>query len=104
MDTSEDINFSKLRKNFISAQHADEKYSCENDAKFRAVHQNVKSYDEFRDIVAASHLQPLDRKDVIGSDKIQQPWNTMYLSSKENMEVTVNPPHHGKCWHNRFMY
>ena len=45
---------------------ADEKYLRENDAKFRAVNQRVGSYEEFRDIVSAAHLKPLERKDITG--------------------------------------
>merc|ERR1712080_587006 len=76
MNVSEDVNFSRLEKEFISAQSTDEKYTRENDAKFRAVHQKVKSYEEFRDIVAASHLCPVDMNDLSKLEKHNQPWNT----------------------------
>jgi len=42
------INFSKLERELADAVEADAKYNRENDAKFRAVHQKVASYDEFR--------------------------------------------------------
>lgn len=78
-DTDENINFSKLEQEFYAARQADEKYSRENDAKFRAVHQKVASYEEFQDIVAASHLKPLDRQDNImgGMAGVKQPWNKL---------------------------
>ena len=60
------IDFSKLEKELAAAVEADAKYQRENDAKFRAVEQRVGSYEEFRDIVAASHLKPLDKKDLTG--------------------------------------
>ena len=38
----------------------DNRYWRENDAKFRAVAQNA-TYEQFEDIVKASHLKPLDK-------------------------------------------
>ncbi|XP_051987550.1 coiled-coil domain-containing protein 103 [Xyrauchen texanus] len=76
MDKSDIINFSALEKELQKALEADRKYQRENDAKFRALHQNVASYEEFRDIVLASHLKPLDKKDISGSPR-KQPWNTI---------------------------
>ncbi|XP_057290942.1 coiled-coil domain-containing protein 103-like [Hydractinia symbiolongicarpus] len=81
MDSDVNINFKKLEKEFITAKNADAAYSRENDAKFRAVHQKVGSYEEFRDIVAASHLKPLDRKDILGTDTVKQTWNPLYSSN-----------------------
>lgn len=66
MDGDEGIDFKKLEKEFNSAVEADAKYERENAAKFRAVEQRVGSYEEFKDIVAASHLKPLEKKDKIG--------------------------------------
>uniref|UniRef100_A0A671P4D4 Coiled-coil domain containing 103 n=1 Tax=Sinocyclocheilus anshuiensis TaxID=1608454 RepID=A0A671P4D4_9TELE len=57
------------------------KYQKENYAKFRALNKNVASYEEFRDIVLASHLQPLDRKDISGAPR-KQPWNPVPFSTK----------------------
>ena len=42
------IDVDKVEKELASALEADRKYSRENDAKFRAVHQKVASYEEFR--------------------------------------------------------
>lgn len=44
----DDINFEKLDQELAKAMDADEKYWRENDAKLRAVHQKVATYDEFR--------------------------------------------------------
>ena len=60
------INFEKLEKQLLVAVEEDAKYKRENDAKFRAVAQRVGSYEEFKDIVAASHLKPLEKKDKEG--------------------------------------
>ena len=66
MNDDEGIDFRKLEKELALAVEADAKYNRENDAKFRAVEQRVASYEEFRDIVCAAHLKPLDRKDITG--------------------------------------
>lgn len=48
MEKSDIINFSCLEKELQAALEADRKYQRENDAKFRALSQNVASYEEFR--------------------------------------------------------
>ena len=37
----------------------DDRYQLENAAKFRAVNQQVATYDEFKAIVDGCHLKPL---------------------------------------------
>ncbi|KAK9957403.1 hypothetical protein ABG768_019570 [Culter alburnus] len=81
MEKSDIINFSCLEKELQAALEADRKYQRENDAKFRALSQNVASYEEFRDIVLASHLKPLDRKDISGGPR-KQPWNPIAFGTK----------------------
>ncbi|XP_065130280.2 dynein axonemal assembly factor 19 [Paramisgurnus dabryanus] len=81
MEKSDIINFSALEKELHAALEADRKYQRENDAKFRALHQNVASYEEFRDIVLASHLKPLDKNDISGAPR-KQPWNTVAAELK----------------------
>uniref|UniRef100_A0A9J7XGN6 ABI gene family member 3 n=1 Tax=Cyprinus carpio carpio TaxID=630221 RepID=A0A9J7XGN6_CYPCA len=81
MEKSDMINFSQLEKELQAALEADRKYQRENDAKFRALNQNVASYEEFRDIVLASHLKPLDRKDISGAPR-KQPWNPIAFGTK----------------------
>lgn len=73
MEKRDIIDFSALQKELTHALRADEKYHRENDAKFRAIHQKVASYEEFRDIVLASHLKPLEKKDK--NTLRNQPWN-----------------------------
>ncbi|XP_074080443.1 dynein axonemal assembly factor 19 [Macrotis lagotis] len=74
MEKTDTIDFRALEKELQAALAADEKYQRENAAKFRAVEQKVASYEEFRDIVLASHLKPLERKDKMGIKKMV-PWN-----------------------------
>ena len=46
---SEDvINFDKLESELDAAVEADARYQRENDAKFRAIHQKVPTYDDFK--------------------------------------------------------
>jgi len=42
------VDFRKLEKELTNAVEADQRYWRENDAKLRAVHQKVATYDEFR--------------------------------------------------------
>ncbi|XP_075701441.1 dynein axonemal assembly factor 19 isoform X2 [Rhinoderma darwinii] len=85
MNDSEVIDFRELERELANAVAADEKYQRENAAKFRAIHQKVASYEEFRDIVAASNLKPLERKDKIGGDR-KQPWNPTATTSSSSKE------------------
>ncbi|KAJ6660610.1 hypothetical protein lerEdw1_017607 [Lerista edwardsae] len=85
------IDFRALEKELEAAVAADEKYKRENEAKFRAVHQKVASYEEFRDIVLASHLKPLEKKDKMGN-KRNAPWNSYAIkgSCKQAGEVELS--------------
>ncbi|XP_048221404.1 coiled-coil domain-containing protein 103 isoform X1 [Perognathus longimembris pacificus] len=74
MEKNDIIDFKALEKELQAALAADEKYKRENAAKLRAVEQRVPSYEEFRGIVLASHLKPLERKDKMGG-KRTVPWN-----------------------------
>ncbi|XP_006897890.1 PREDICTED: coiled-coil domain-containing protein 103 [Elephantulus edwardii] len=69
MERNNIINFKALEKELQAALNADEKYTRENAAKFRAVEQRVASYEEFRAIVLASHLKPLEKKDKMGGKR-----------------------------------
>ncbi|XP_060758186.1 coiled-coil domain-containing protein 103-like [Neoarius graeffei] len=81
MEKCDLIDFSALEKEMKRAVEADKKYQRENDAKFRAIHQKVATYEEFRDIVKASHLKPLDKKDKNAPRK--QPWNPISTGNTE---------------------
>ncbi|XP_003222659.2 coiled-coil domain-containing protein 103 [Anolis carolinensis] len=85
------IDFRALEKELGQAIASDEKYKRENDAKFRAVHQKVASYEEFRDIVRASHLKPLEKRDKMRS-KRSMLWNSCAFkpNCKEESEVELS--------------
>ncbi|XP_077020249.1 dynein axonemal assembly factor 19 [Tamandua tetradactyla] len=74
MERNDVINFKALEKELQAALAADEKYKRENAAKLRAVEQRVTTYEEFRGIVLASHLKPLERKDKMRGKAIVS-WN-----------------------------
>ncbi|KAL0276892.1 UNVERIFIED_CONTAM: hypothetical protein PYX00_004360 [Menopon gallinae] len=80
------MDFSTLEREVEAAVAADEKYQRENDAKFRAIEQNVPSYDHFRDMVKASHLTPLGKGEKIADPNIQHRnviWNTANTQKSE---------------------
>ncbi|EDV26842.1 uncharacterized protein TRIADDRAFT_54163 [Trichoplax adhaerens] len=82
----DEIDFAKLEKELSNALEADKKYWRENDAKIRAVGQRVGTYEEFKGIVAASHLRPLDRKEgLITNERITQTWNA--AASKNDQDA-----------------
>ncbi|XP_012581619.1 PREDICTED: coiled-coil domain-containing protein 103 [Condylura cristata] len=97
MERKHTIDFKALEKELQAALAADEKYKRENAAKFRAVEQRVASYEEFRGIVLASHLKPLERKDKIGGT-MAVPWNCYSTQGKTSQDEMTeisqveNPP------------
>lgn len=48
----------------------------QNDAKLRAIN-STKTYDEFKDIVDAAHLQPLSRSDKKTAHTQSRLWNSI---------------------------
>lgn len=99
---NDSINFKQLEAELTQAVAGDEKYQRENDAKFRAVRQKVASYDEFRDIVLASHLKSLDKADKSGGTTYQR-WNTMASHDKNTSISSTNgecgkDPRKGRDW------
>ena len=88
----DDVNFEHLKQELNSAVKADIVYNQRNDAKFRAVNQKVATYEEFRNIVEASHLNPLDKKDKVGGIDNQK-WNSSCknISSEDFSKSVKNP-------------
>lgn len=54
----------------------EELYYLQNDAKLRAV-TTSKTYEEFKDIVDAAHLRPLDKFDKMNAKTKSRLWNSM---------------------------
>lgn len=55
---------------------ANELNKLQNDAKLRAIN-STKTYDEFKDIVEAAHLQPLNRTDKQNARTQSRLWNSV---------------------------
>uniref|UniRef100_A0A8C5P372 Coiled-coil domain containing 103 n=1 Tax=Jaculus jaculus TaxID=51337 RepID=A0A8C5P372_JACJA len=88
MERDDMIDFKALEKELQAAIAADEKYQRENAAKLRAVEQRVPSYEEFRGIVLASHLKPLERKDKLERKRTVL-WNSHATRGKTFQDVTT---------------
>jgi len=70
---------------------SDEVYWRQNDAKFRALAQNA-TYDQFEEIVKASHLKPLEKKDKSPGNKSKSSiWNSISLSSRKSTNCEPTP-------------
>ncbi|KAK9686822.1 Dynein attachment factor N-terminus [Popillia japonica] len=67
-----DINNKALYESLNQSLEADKLYWTQNDAKIRASYTS-RNYDEFREIVAAAHLQPVQSKDIRARKVI---WNS----------------------------
>ncbi|XP_062894118.1 solute carrier family 15 member 1-like isoform X1 [Mobula hypostoma] len=88
MEESETIDFQAMEQELQMAVAIDEKNQRENNAKLKAVQQKVETYEEFRDIVQASHLKPLELQDKLGARN--QPWNTYATKEKSSVEVELS--------------
>ena len=73
---SHSATLDRLESELNSVLEQDSRYWTENDAKFRAVAQNV-SYEQFEEIVKASHLKPLEKHD---KSQLSNPKNTIWNS------------------------
>ncbi|NXU45676.1 CC103 protein, partial [Drymodes brunneopygia] len=58
--------FPALQRELRAALAEDERRQREGEAKLRALRQGVPDYGQFREIVLASHLKPLEKKDRLG--------------------------------------
>ncbi|XP_061410655.1 coiled-coil domain-containing protein 103 isoform X2 [Lethenteron reissneri] len=84
----EKLDWASLERELQAAVAADAKYQRENEAKLRAITQRVGSYEEFRDIVLASHLRPLETCDKVrlGGDVHAQRWNAFATTKEEGSD------------------
>ncbi|NXT82644.1 CC103 protein, partial [Zapornia atra] len=80
-----------LERELRAAVAADERRERENDAKLRAVRQRTASYEEFRNIVLASHLKPLEKKDRVGNRR-DVLWNPCAAHTKVPQTSSVEIP------------
>ena len=78
------INIDKIQNEVKNAVNAEQRYWTENDAKMRAIAQHVPTYEDFRQIVLASHLKPLDKGESLKDNitKGNKVWNSVAETSK----------------------
>ncbi|XP_062293944.1 coiled-coil domain-containing protein 103 [Scomber scombrus] len=76
------IDFSALERELRTSVASEQKRQRENEAKLRAVSQRT-TYQEFRDLVLASHLTPLQRTRKDESPR-KQPWNPLVGPATKN--------------------
>ncbi|VDD77402.1 unnamed protein product [Mesocestoides corti] len=69
-----DLSVDRLESDLQRAVRHEERHWKENDAKLRAVHQKVATYDEFRGIVDGCELRPLKLKEVEDATKRYAGW------------------------------
>ncbi|NWW98649.1 CC103 protein, partial [Caloenas nicobarica] len=80
-----------LARELRAAVAADERQERENAAKLRALRQRVPSYQDFRNIVLASHLKPLEKKDKMG-ERRNVLWNPCAAHGKAPQASDVEIP------------
>lgn len=88
----EKVDFKVLETELQNAIQEDFKYWRENSAKLRAVNQRVSSYDEFRDIVKAAHLKPLEKHGGGGIKQTGCIWNSLVHREKEHYVQIYKEP------------
>ena len=84
------IDFGKLENEVRNAINADEKYWRENSTKLRAIEQRVGTYEDFRQMVLAAHLKPLDKGESLKSDFNKNTWNLIASKTNPNEQLARN--------------
>ena len=86
------IDVEKLQNQVKKEVLAEQKYWRENDAKLRAIEQRVPTYEDFRQIVLASHLKPLDKGETLRDDKGQistkKVWNSVANEANVSSQIS----------------
>ncbi|XP_057241591.1 coiled-coil domain-containing protein 103 [Malurus melanocephalus] len=80
-----------LERELRAALAEDERRQREGEAKLRALRQGVPDYGQFREIVLASHLKPLDKKDRLGQRR-NVLWNPCAAPAEASPAHTVEIP------------
>ncbi|XP_033327123.2 dynein axonemal assembly factor 19 [Megalopta genalis] len=84
------IDYTSLKVELEDALRSDELYKLQNDAKLRAVEQNVPTYDAFRQMVNAAHLRPLERDDCSFKAKGGSFWNPVATNDRSKPQNNRN--------------
>lgn len=70
------VDMKELEEQLESAIQEDKKYWLQNEAKLKAVSDHVETYNEFKNLVDAAHLTPLDKSDKLNKEKLNRTiWN-----------------------------
>ncbi|KAM7535056.1 hypothetical protein Aperf_G00000104057 [Anoplocephala perfoliata] len=95
------LNVDRLEAELQQSVRQEQRHWHENDAKLRAVEQKVATYDEFRGIVDACELRPLNFKEVQEATKRYASWapnpsSIGYSIPKINQDLSSSrrPPIH----------
>ncbi|NXC88720.1 CC103 protein, partial [Cercotrichas coryphoeus] len=80
-----------LERELRAALAEDERRQREGEAKLRALRQGVPDYGQFREIVLASHLKPLEKKDRLGQRR-NVLWNPCAAPAEAAPTRTVEIP------------
>ncbi|XP_076297563.1 dynein axonemal assembly factor 19 [Lasioglossum baleicum] len=85
------IDYASLKLELENALSADRLYRLRNDAKLRAVDQNVPTYDGFKQMVDAAHLRPLHRDDYLfrRANEVSF-WNPIAAKDRPEPEINRN--------------
>lgn len=82
------IDVKELGEQLELAIQDDKKYWLQNEAKLKAVSDHVETYNEFKNLVDAAHLKPLDKSDKLNKEKLNKTiWNK--LAEKDNAPSSV---------------
>lgn len=86
------IDIEKIQQQVKKEVLAEEKYWRENDAKLRAIDQRVPTYEDFRQIVLASHLKPLDKGESLRNNlkTDNKMWNTVANPNKSSQNTATS--------------
>lgn len=82
------IDVKELEEQLELAIQDDKIYWLQNEAKLKAVSDHVETYNEFKNLVDAAHLKPLDKSDKLNKEKLNKTiWNK--LAEKDNAPSSV---------------
>lgn len=85
-----EVNTKKIQDFVKNELLKEQKYQRENDAKFRAIEQRVPTFEDFRQMVLAAHLKPLDKGETIegnvSRNNASRIWNSAISGIQNNAD------------------
>lgn len=93
-DKLSSIDMKELEEQLESAIEEDKKYWLRNEAKLKAVSDHVETYNEFKNLVDAAHLKPLDKSDNLSKEKLNKTiWNKFAEKDSCKNDCSVSSDH-----------